>query len=735
MSGFTNTELEKILAYNSTNTFLAHSENLSGEKHSLSEHLKKTAGLAESFAPNEFKKHFHLAALLHDLGKYQADFQQYLLNGGQRGSVPHAAWGAGYARILRYLEISIAIDGHHKGLPNPDKWKIDTADFYSDRNPEFKKVKEAFLKDINMNLENDFNIPTFLSTFDRDLFIRNLFSALTDADWLDTEAHFKPELSAARSHFELPIKSMIEKLDAEIAKKAKDGDINVLRNQVRSEVLSKSESMPGFYSLSLPTGMGKTLVSVAWALRHAQANSLKRIIIVLPFINIIDQTASVLKELFGEEIVLEHHSGFNEDTVNNQVAFDKTDKKQLACENWEYPFIVTTTIQFFESLFSNKPSKCRKIHNIADSVVIFDEVQSLPKEVILPTLTMLMNVKNLMHSSFLFCTATMPAFEKREGFEGIENIYPLIENPEHIYNATRRVDYSYFKELQPVNLNDLSDAIQERNCSVLCIFNTKKAARELFDQIQSINSAYTHIYHLSTGMCPAHRKQIIKSITQDLKGKEKIFVASTQLIEAGVDFDFPCVFREIAPLESIIQSAGRCNREGKMPENGKVFLFKLLGGGMPDKNYRTHSEHAIDLIDNDIDKLYRYDFFKEYYRSVIKLFGSPDKFKVNKLRENLEFETVNDSYHLISKSTERIFIYRYNENSLSIFNDVKAKPFLSRDDHRKMQVYSVQVYKTFLIQYGHLSTTTASGILIWNGNYDENTGISTELSSPDECVV
>ncbi len=529
---------------------------------------------------------------------------------------------------------------------------------------------------------------------------------------------------------------MIENLDSAIARKAKDGEINDLRNQVRDEALSKSEGSPGFYSLSLPTGLGKTLVSVAWALRHAKANSLKRIIIVLPFINIIDQTAKILKELFGEELILEHHSGYNENTINDEMALDPSEKnKQLACENWDFPVIVTTTVQFFESLFSNKPSRCRKIHNIADSIVIFDEVQSLPKDLILPTLTMLKNVQELMNATFLFCTATMPAFEKRDGFDGIEQIHPLIEHPEHIYNKTRRIDYNLLQDLKPMSLDALAEDICNNNNSVLCIFNTKKAARELFKTVMTKNAIWDHTYHLSTGMCPIHRKRVIREIILDLENNRKILVASTQLIEAGVDFDFPCVFREIAPLESIIQSAGRCNREGKMPENGKVFLFKLIDGGMPDNVYRTYAEFATDLIKDDLGQLYRYDFFKDYYRKVINLFTNPDRFNINESRKKLEFETVSDSYRLIRNQTESLFIYQYDENSNILYNELRGKPFLSRHDYRKLQIYSVQVYKNFLIKNAHLCSELPQGLLVWNGRYNDGIGISTEMMSPDECVV
>jgi CRISPR-associated endonuclease/helicase Cas3 len=236
-------------------------------------------------------------------------------------------------------------------------------------------------------------------------------------------------------------------------------------------------------------------------------------------------------------------------------------------------------------------------------------------------------------------------------------------------------------------------------------------------------------------MCPVHRKKIIQAIISDLQDKRKIFVSSTQLIEAGVDFDFPCVFREIAPLESIIQSAGRCNREGKMPGKGIVFLFRLQDSGMPDRAYKSYAEFAVDLIKDDIGRIYDYNFFNEYYRKIIKLFADPDKNRINEARQKLEFETVNDSYHVIAKRTESLFIYRYDEDSNNLFETIKNKPFLSSDDFRKMQMYSVPVYKNFLIKNAHLCKEMPQGFTIWRGNYDRNTGISTELMSPDECIV
>lgn len=724
--------------------YWAHSENKKRQKHRLSTHLLGTAQLAESFACcDEYKPRFQLAGLVHDLGKYQAEFQRYLEHGGRRGSVPHAKWGAGYLRKYKDNDVSIAIDGHHKGLPDRTDWQNDTNEIVHGDEPNFENVKNSFVDDLcfDKGLLST-SQPKFADSFKQELFIRYLFSALTDSDWLSTEAHFDGEKTALRPVRALPVEYMLGRLDEEFAAKPKDGEINELRNRVRFEAVDKATLNIGCYSLALPTGMGKTLTSLAWALRHAQQNGLKRIIIVLPYISIIDQTARELKRIFGEEWILEHHSSYNEGSLAETDKHENysTDhkRKQLACENWDYPVIVTTTVQFFESLFSNKPSKCRKVHNIAESVVIFDEVQTIPKEIILPTLGMLNDMQAVMKTSFLFCTATQPAYEKRSGFAGIEAITPLIEDPGILYDKTKRVTYHLLDKLAPVAFARLQEAVVQNNEAALVIFNTKKDALEFFSLVKS-GESWEACYHLSTSMCPHHRKATIEQIRNDLKAKRKILVVSTQLIEAGVDFDFPTVFRALAPLEAIIQSAGRCNREGLLNQYGRlgnVYLFLLEDARYPNKTYQACAGYAAELLQCDIEQLYSHNVFEKYYASVFGLYIDQGKQQgITDNRRQFNFETVNNSYRYLDDHSEGLFIYLYSDESRQLLDQLEEKQFLSRDDYRAMQQFTVQAYANFIYQNREDVKTSPHGFKIWYGNYDPATGISVGPLEVDKCVV
>ncbi len=712
--------------------YIAHSKNTKEKEHSLTEHLQKVARMMKSWSHSkEISNLLYVTGLLHDLGKYQPEFQQYLKEGGRRGSVPHASWGAAFAYFLKQSEATFAIDGHHKGLPNKALLQDDISEF-KDENHPIHKISELFLNKNDLTKEDlELKEPILKNIFERETLIRYLFSSLTDADWLDTEKHFNEELYNSRPVKQLDIDFLLETLENEFNKMDKSGWLNELRNNVRTYAINNAFDNKGFYSMTLPTGMGKTLTSMNWALQHAKYNRMTRIIIVLPFISIIDQTAGELKRIFGDDMVLEHHSNFVEDdeinkSIANETIQDENQNIRLATENWDYPIIVTTSVQFFESLFSNKPSRCRKVHNIANSIVIFDEVQTLPKDLLLPTLTMLRNMQKVMDCSFLFCTATLPAFEKRKKFDGIEDIKPLVEKPADIFAKTKRVNYFSIRDYEPITHDELYQFVVDKKESALCIFNSKKAARDFCSTFEGVNDYWW--FHLSTNLVPFHRKKIIASIRRCLKNNKRIIVSSTQLVEAGVDFDFPVVCREFAPLESIIQSAGRCNREGK-EDKGRVYIFRTIENKAPDKQYRSLAEFALEQYKNNEERLSEHDFYKDYYQNIIDLFCDPDKKNINEGRKSLSFETVAKLYKLIDTKTLPVYVYNYNKHSRELYHQILHKPYLSREDYRKMQQYSVQVYDNFFRENSNKIGQEKAGFFVWHGMYDNHFGVFGEANN------
>ncbi len=544
--------------------YYAHSTK-GGEKNwqLLKEHLENVSQLAGSYASCFGAEGWgNLAGSLHDDGKYSNSFQDKLK--GMSLHVDHSTAGAQIAtklfgnkgRLLGYVSA-----GHHGGLPNGGS----NADVTSLMGRLAKDIpnfdafyEEIFLPDQlpELNLGKSDN-PGFSLSF----FVRMLFSCLVDADYLDTENFYSKEKTALRKK-SADIKTLNYKLEQhidKISKKAKSPVIKRERAHVRACCQQAAEKEKGLFSLTVPTGGGKTLSSLEFAFRHARKNGMERVIYAVPFTSIIEQNAAVFREALGDDAVLEHHSNFDFEENENNPNY----KYRLAAENWDAPVIVTTNVQFFESLLACKPARCRKLHNIANSIVILDEAQTLPDRLLLPCLAILEELVLRYGVTVVFCTATQPHLQKlwskelqaTEIIPDAERLYEVLSKRVTVKSAGVLTDQELVERL----------ALQKQ---ALCIVNTRKHARTLYELLPEVEGNY----HLSAYMYPKHRSDKITEIRQRLEEGKPCRVISTQLIEAGVDVDFPVVYRAIAGIDAIAQAAGRCNREG-VGGQGEVWVF------------------------------------------------------------------------------------------------------------------------------------------------------------------
>lgn len=541
----------------------------------LADHLREVAKLARDFgAPLGLANWAEAAGLLHDIGKASDAYQSYIR--GKQGSPDHSTAGAQEAMrkfggLGRFLAFVVA--GHHAGL----------ADGNALNERLGKKLEDYTGWELYAGSLPALALPAWEKrnpekNFTQAFFVRMLFSCLVDADFLATEAFYNPGAARMRDGFS-SISALQTRLVGFMAEltRADAGVLNGLRHQILTHALARAELAPGLFTMTVPTGGGKTLASLSFALEHAAKHGLRRVIYIAPYTSIIEQTAQVFKNALGDADVLEHHSGLDWDKAEKEADPDGVRKLRHATENWAAPIIVTTAVQFFESLFATKSSACRKLHNIGRSVIVLDEAQTLPLPVLRPCLAALEELTVNYGASVVLCTATQPAWrrqdnalpvmkDKRElGFDiGPER--ELAPDPAALFSALKRVRV----EVMPAPVTDAGIAarfaVQDR---MLCIVNTRAHARALFDQISAMPGAR----HLTTLMCAAHRREVLAQIRNDLAERRPVRLVATSLVEAGVDVDFAEVWRARAGLESIAQAAGRCNREGKMPELGPVVVF------------------------------------------------------------------------------------------------------------------------------------------------------------------
>jgi CRISPR-associated endonuclease/helicase Cas3 len=584
-----------------TSGYLAHSANTAGHTHALKDHLACVSKLAQAFLKGFLgSEEAALAGLLHDLGKYGDRFQARLR--GEDKGLDHWSQGAWFALTeYKALAAALAIQGHHIGLQYLSKDGCRGFDLQklTQNHPlqlslssnSLDELKNRLAVDgISPNQPHDTVCGTDLSSrIDRMLDIRLLFSALVDADFLDTEAHFEGGQASKcyrRSGPPLQSESALTLLLSHVerlqAKTQADHRVADVRVALHEACLDAAELPTGLFTLTAPTGSGKTLAMLAFALAHAKKHGLRRVVVVIPYLSIIEQTAQIYRGIFaphfGEEYVLEHHSlaggGAEQNRTDNEGnrTEDPERRRRLLAENWDAPLVVTTSVQMLESLFSNRPSACRKLHCLARSVILFDEVQTLLTSLAIPTLAALSHLAQAHGSSVVFSTATQPAFTHlhetvKQHCAGGWQPREIVPEPAKLFTPLRRVEVSWGEPEQTMSWQTIVEQLRQHRQS-LCIVNLKRHAKALWELLQEGDTLV-----LSTNLCPAHRREVLMTARQRLKDQKPVRLIATQCIEAGVDVDFPVVWRAYAPLDAIIQAAGRCNREGKRTELGKVCVF------------------------------------------------------------------------------------------------------------------------------------------------------------------
>ena len=723
------------------------------EPQGLADHLEQTAArcrcFADSFGAGDWGAYL---GALHDLGKAQPGWQSYLrekagdsLEASLEQDVPadrgmHSSAGAIWAESKtlgsgdpRGRILGACIAGHHAGLPD---WEKDEAPGFSlqrrlwdDRTGALREEEVRPLRGLSeMDHILQRNLPKSapLGAVSREsrekalehfhLWVRMLFSCLVDADSLDTEAFMEPHKTDLRG-CHVGLETLKERFDAFMERKqdqAPDSLINRRRKEILSACREKAKEPPGFFSLTVPTGGGKTLASMAFALEHALRHRKRRVVVAIPYTSIIEQTAKVLKYgtdedekipeilvenswLFGEDNVLEHHS--------NLDPTKETPRSRLAAENWDAPVVVTTNVQLFESLLASSRSSCRKLHNLTDSVLILDEAQMLPPEYLRPILSVLRGLVEHFGVTVVFCTATQPALTGRIGadqafFQGLsaEGCTEIVEDPASLSRDLGRVRWD-LRLQRRVTWEELAEELQEHR-QVLCVVNTRRHCRELHALMPE------GTVHLSAFMCGEERSKVIGEVKAALRRGDAVRVISTQLVEAGVDIDFPVVYRALGGVDSLAQAAGRCNREGRLPEGGLMVVF-LPPAAAPTGLLRKGEDATREVLEampqGEFGPELYSRYFREFYRRVVD-FDKPrfqDRLVRNALEWQFQFRTFARHFHLIDEQGQRSIVVWYqgcSRSSLSLIEELRRNG-PSRDLARRLQRFIVNVSEK---QFGHL---------------------------------
>ena len=675
----------------------AHSANSVGRWHLLREHLRSVGGLAEKFSAElPWREEAYLAGLLHDLGKYGDRFQARLR--GKDSGLDHWSQGAWIALSqYRAVAAALAIQGHHVGLQRGAMQFLRgmSPEVLAARHPQNLQLSDSDLDRLTKRANADgllFATPavTALSEgFSRAvaamLDVRMLFSCLVDADYLDTESHFDGDGNGKKPRpagGQLDAKAALSALNRFMSEKVSSGsqaDMQVLaaREALWLAMGEAAGNTPNVFTLTAPTGSGKTLAMLRFALEHAAENNLKRVVLAVPFLTVIEQTARIYRQVFAdfpEHFVLEHHSlaGLGPESSRGDAEGDTADdserQRRLLAENWDSPIVLTTNVQLLESLFSNRPSSCRKLHNLMESVILFDEAQSVPQHLAVPTLAALSHLSATYRSSVVFATATQPAFDTLDeavtkhaasGWKPVE----VVPEHRHMFETLKRVNVAWPNPGEKQTWASLADKLRGSDCAQsLVVVNLKRHALTLLEALGDTPD----VFHLSTNLCAEHRRAVLDKVRARLKTGQPCRLISTQCVEAGVDVDFPKVYRAFAPLEAIAQAAGRCNREGRMNASdnlGEVIVFEPEEAGGWRRCYPTHTYYQAAEVTRTMLTLYGDldindpEVFRAYYHRLYDLHDpASQNAELAEAIQGLDFVEVAKRYRLIEQDAIQVLV-------------------------------------------------------------------------------
>ena len=686
----------------------AHSENAEGKRQPLADHLRHVAELARERArPFGGGDLAFLAGLWHDAGKADPDWQRYLSESEAgtrgRGTGPdHKCAGVLLAEENEHpWYVGHLIHAHHGGLSHPHTgfrtWLSAKRDL-----PGPGRALDVLRAELPGLLNQPVpGIPSHIKdALAAEFFLRMTYSALVDADSLDTEGHRLGGVPSSRgSAVTLPQLWRRYEVFRASQPPAPDTDVNRIRREVHDACLRAATEASGIFRLAVPTGGGKTRSVMAFALRHGIEHGMRRVVVAVPFTTITQQTAGVYRGIFEQgyddpgRVVLEHHSaGVESDGRASDDDSPASDAvwQRLAAENWDAPIVVTTTVQLFESLFSNRRGKTQKLHSLAGSVIILDEAQALPAGLLAPILDGLRQLTEHYGASVVLSTATQPAFDLVDGFRDVQAREIVPGHAGH-FEALKRVEYDFSKTNEPNEWSDVADWMRAKS-SALAIVNTKRHATELLDALGDPDAL-----HLSTLLCRAHRDEVLNEIRRRLDASESCRVVSTQVVEAGVDLDFATVFRAEAPLDSIIQAAGRCNREGQLGSLGRVVVFRPPDDSSPAGVYRSGRDIARVVRELPGFDPHDPDAVRRYFELLFGTAVDTDTNSVQQARKNLDFPAVADRFRMIDEdSCDVIVDYPERESPRidSLVEQLRARARPAREILRELQPHMVSIYRS-----------------------------------------